>query len=101
MSEPTTKQAKDRCDDVAGRLRPVIDRNRCEAKADCVTVCPYDVFEIGTLSTEERRALSWIGWLKALGHRGRQAYAVRAEGCHACGVCVEACPEHAIRLARA
>jgi NAD-dependent dihydropyrimidine dehydrogenase PreA subunit len=80
---------------------PVIDRNRCEGKEDCVRVCPYDVFEIGVLGPAERSALSWLGWLKALGHRYRQAFTVRAADCHACGLCVEACPEKAIRLARA
>jgi NAD-dependent dihydropyrimidine dehydrogenase PreA subunit len=102
MPEPTPARAPaDRCDDAAGRLRPVIDRNRCEAKADCVTACPYDVFEIHQLSTDERRAQSWLGWLKTLAHGGKQAFAVRAAECHACGLCVEACPEKAIKLARA
>jgi len=38
------------CAPDAGRVVPRIDRNRCEAKADCVRVCPYDVFEIRALS---------------------------------------------------
>jgi len=101
MPDPNPKRPADRCDDGAGRLRPVIDRNRCEAKSDCVEVCPYDVFEIGTIDAATRSSLTWVGWLKALGHRGRQAFAVRAEQCHACGLCVEACPEKAIKLARA
>lgn len=79
----------------------MIDRNRCEGKEDCVRACPYDVFEMGTLSAEERRALSLVGRIKAWAHGGKQAYAVRAEACHACGLCVVACPEKAIRLARA
>ena len=41
-----------------------------------------------------------VGWIKALGHGGKQAFAERAEACHACGLCVTACPEQAIRLAR-
>jgi 4Fe-4S ferredoxin len=81
--------------------RPVVDHGRCEAKRDCVRVCPYDVFELGVLSPEERKKLSFVGKLKALGHGGRQAFAVRAQACHGCGLCVEACPEKAIRLARA
>ena len=28
-----------RCDESPGRTVPVIDRNRCEAKSDCVDVC--------------------------------------------------------------
>ena len=37
------------------RLAPVIDRNRCEGKAECVRVCPFDVFTIGRLEDHERR----------------------------------------------
>jgi 4Fe-4S ferredoxin len=81
-----------------GRVAPVIDRNRCEGKQDCVAVCPYSVFEMGLLSAEERQGLSLIGKLKAWGHGYRQAYAVRPDQCHACGLCVTACPERAIKL---
>ncbi|MBM4267637.1 MAG: ferredoxin family protein [Deltaproteobacteria bacterium] len=97
----TDARGRERCDEASGRLVPVIDRNRCEAKEDCLRVCPWNVFEIGVLSRGERRQLSWIGMLKAFGHGHRQAYAVRAADCHACGLCVEACPEKAIRLASA
>jgi NAD-dependent dihydropyrimidine dehydrogenase PreA subunit len=41
-----------------------------------------------------------LGRLKALAHGGKQAFAVSAEACHACGLCVKACPENAIRLVR-
>jgi 4Fe-4S ferredoxin len=85
----------------AGRLVPVIDRNRCEGKEDCVRVCPYQVFELGTLAPAERRGLSLTGRLKAFVHRHRQAFAVRAEQCHGCGLCVTACPEKAISLSAA
>jgi NAD-dependent dihydropyrimidine dehydrogenase PreA subunit len=89
--------AKD-CREDAGRFAPRIDRNRCEAKDDCVTVCPYNVFEIAPVDRELRRSLSWLGRLKLLAHGGVQAFAVRAEDCHACGLCVKACPERAIQL---
>ena len=91
----------DRCDETPGRLRPVVDRDRCEGKEACVEACPYDVFTMGTLTSDERRAQSWLGWFKSLAHGWRQAYAVRADQCRACGLCVEACPEKAIKLARA
>ncbi len=87
-----------RCAPEAGRVRPVIDRNRCEAKSDCVRVCPYDVFEVRRLVPEERAGLSFVGRLKLLAHGGKQAFAVRAGSCHACGLCAKACPEKAIRL---
>jgi 4Fe-4S ferredoxin len=89
----TTKDCKE-----VGRLVPVIDRNRCEAKADCVEVCPYHVFELGVLAPEQRSGLSLKGRIKAFVHGNRQAFAVRAGECHACGQCVTACPEKAIKL---
>jgi NAD-dependent dihydropyrimidine dehydrogenase PreA subunit len=83
-----------------GVLVPVIDRNRCEGKEDCVRVCPYHVFEIAKLDEAQRAELSPRGRMKAFFHGYRQAFAVRAEACHACGLCVTACPEKAIKLAR-
>lgn len=86
------------CKGQPGKVAPVVDRNRCEAKEDCVRVCPYDVFEIRTLSPEQRKSLSWIGWFKALGHGNRQAFVVKPNDCHACQLCIEACPEKALKL---
>jgi 4Fe-4S ferredoxin len=83
-----------------GLLAPVIDRDRCEAKGDCVRVCPYNVFELSVLNAEERARLSPIGKLKAFFHGYQQAFAARPEQCHACGLCVAACPERAIELAQ-
>ena len=83
--------AADSCRGEPGKV-PVVDRNRCEAKADWVRVCPYDVFEIRKLAPEERASLSWLGKLKALGHGGKQAFVVRARrATHASSA--SACPE--------
>jgi len=87
------------CAPEAGRVVPIIDRSRCEAKSDCVTACPYDVFEVRRLTAEERGGLSLFSRVKVFVHGGKQAFAVRAADCHACGLCVKACPEQAIRLA--
>ena len=86
------------CPGEPGKVVPEVDRNRCEAKDDCVRVCPYDVFEIQPLRPEDRSSLSWLGKLKAWAHGNRQAYVVRGEACRACQLCVEACPEDALRL---
>jgi 4Fe-4S ferredoxin len=61
-------------------------------------VCPYHVFEIRPLARADKAGLSLLARLKARVHGDRQAFAVRAGDCHACGLCVAACPEHAIRL---
>ncbi len=89
----STPECKD-----AGVVRPIIDRNRCEGKADCVEVCPYGVFEIRKLEPAERSELSFGGRMKGFFHGYQQAFAVKAEECHACGLCVTACPEKAITL---
>jgi NAD-dependent dihydropyrimidine dehydrogenase PreA subunit len=91
--------ASSACPGEPGRVAPVVDRNRCEAKADCVRVCPYGVFEIRALSRAERASLSWVGKLRTFAHGNRQAFVARPEACHACQLCVEACPEDALRLA--
>jgi len=87
------------CKGQPGALIPVVDRNRCEAEAACVSVCPYHVFEVRPLSAEDRGALSLRGKVKAWAHGNRQAFVVLPADCHACGLCVKACPEQAIRLA--
>ena len=89
----------DDCKGEPGRVAPVVDRNRCEGKEDCVRVCPYDVFEMRKLAPEDRAGMSFLGKLKAFAHGNRQAYVVRAADCHACQLCIAACPEDALRLA--
>ena len=89
------------CKQDAGVFAPVINRNRCEGKEDCVQICPYDVFEMRKLSPEDKNALPFVSRVKAMMHRNWQAFAVRADDCHACGLCVAACPQDAITLARA
>lgn len=86
------------CQDSPGSLVPVVDRNRCEGKEDCVRVCPYQVFEIRKLLPEDKSTLSLRGKLKAFAHGNRQAYVVRPQDCHACGLCVAECPEQALTL---
>jgi NAD-dependent dihydropyrimidine dehydrogenase PreA subunit len=88
------------CKQPALTVTPAIDRSRCEGKEDCVRVCPYDVFEIRVLTRDERRAIPFVSRLKLAIHGNRQAFAVRGDQCHACGLCVRACPEKAIRLVR-
>ena len=88
------------CAETPGRVVPVVDANRCENKGPCVEVCPYDVFEIRPLLPDEWQRLSLMPRLKTWVHGGKQAFVVRPEACHACGLCVSACPEKAIKLRR-
>ena len=89
------------CKQAPGVFRPVINRNRCEGKADCVEVCPYEVFTVATLPADQRKGLSFLGQIKGRAHQWQQALTPNAEACHACGLCVTACPESAITLVRA
>jgi 4Fe-4S ferredoxin len=82
----------------AGRLVPIIDTRRCEAKEDCVRVCPYHVFTVRKLTDGERSALGLVTRFKVFVHGGKQAFVARPDDCHACGQCVTACPEKAIKL---
>jgi len=81
-----------------GRWTPVIDREKCEGKKECVDVCPYSVFELGTLTDAEFETLSLKGKFKARRHDRKTARTPLADACRACGLCVVACPEDAITL---
>jgi 4Fe-4S ferredoxin len=91
----------DPCGSVGGAVKPRIDPHRCEGKADCVRVCPFEVFEIVRVADETFRKLPLLVRLKLRFHGRRQAETPRAQDCHACGLCVAACPEDAIELVRA
>ena len=86
------------CKAAPGAWRPAVDHARCEAKRDCVDVCPYDVFEVRRIDDADYATLGWLARLKVLAHRKQTAYTPRADQCRACGLCVVACPERAIVL---
>ena len=88
------------CKAEPGTWRPVVDHGRCEAKRDCVDVCPYDVFEVRRIDDADWNALGVFARLKVFAHRKQTAYTPRAASCQACGLCVAACPEDAITLTR-
>ena len=73
----------------------IINRNKCEGKANCLAICPEDVFELKAPSPEK---LSRLSRVKLRFHGGKQAFAVRPENCTACGACVDDCPEKAINI---
>lgn len=83
-----------------GAYRITVDRNKCEGKRDCVEVCPYGVLEVRRIDDADFARLSWIGKLKSRAHGRQTAYTPRLDQCQACGLCVVACPEHALTLER-
>jgi 4Fe-4S ferredoxin len=89
------------CKAAAGQFVPVVDRGQCEGKADCVAVCPFDVFEVRRIDDADFAHLGAFGKLRSVVHGRKTAYTPRAAACQACGKCVAACPEKAIKIARA
>jgi 4Fe-4S ferredoxin len=81
-----------------GYMIPVIDPTRCEAKGPCVPICPYDVLAIRAVPSEEKAVLPFTARMKLFVHGGKQAYALDPDACRGCGLCVQVCPEKAIKL---
>lgn len=78
---------------------PKVNFNSCSGKGDCITVCPYNVFEIQVINPEDRKNLNIKGKIKTLFFK-QKAYVINPEECHSCGLCVTACPENAIKLSK-
>lgn len=88
---------KANCSDVSEKLMPLVNLNNCDGKKNCVEVCPYDVFEIKPISTEDQAKLNLKGKIKTIFFK-QKAYVINPNKCHSCGLCVLACPEKAIKL---
>lgn len=88
------------CRSAPGELAPVVDRSKCEGKAACVEVCPFDVFEVRRIEDEDFAKLGVFAKVKSIAHGRKTAYTPKASACEACGKCVAACPEKAIKLAK-
>ena len=78
---------------------PDCQSGKCEGKAECAAVCPYDVFMIDLLQ-EDRIGLSFKGRLKGFA-RLETGPGHEWSGLPHCGECVKYCPEKAITLKRA
>jgi NAD-dependent dihydropyrimidine dehydrogenase PreA subunit len=94
------KGSKDTCRQEPGVVQPIVDPSRCEGKAACVAVCPVDVFEVVRMAPELFRTLALGAKVKVWVHGMKTAATPNASACEACGLCVAACPENAIRLSR-
>jgi NAD-dependent dihydropyrimidine dehydrogenase PreA subunit len=88
------------CRAAPGEFTPVVNRAKCEGKAECVEVCPVQVFDVRRMDDRDFAQLGVLAKLKSLAHGRKTAYTPRASVCEACGKCVAACPEKAIKLAR-
>jgi NAD-dependent dihydropyrimidine dehydrogenase PreA subunit len=81
-------------------IYPVIDLKSCEGKGDCERVCPENVFEVRRIDEQLYRSLGILHRFKLRVHGLKVAYTPNVEACRSCGLCVTACPEHAITLAK-
>lgn len=88
------------CKQQPGVVFPVVDLKRCEGKGDCERVCPESVFEVRRIDDEDYRTLGTFSQFKLRMHGMKTAYTPNADACRSCGLCVAACPEHAITLTR-
>jgi 4Fe-4S ferredoxin len=82
------------------KIIPVVNFGRCEGKADCVAVCPENVFEVRQISENDYAKLTLLQKFKQRVHGMKVAYTPNANACRSCGLCVAACPEKAIALKR-
>jgi NAD-dependent dihydropyrimidine dehydrogenase PreA subunit len=92
------KRPGEKCKAEPAKYVPVVNRGKCEGKADCVAVCPYGVFEVRRIDDADFAPLGFISKLKVRAHGMKSAYTPNAPDCRACGLCVVACPEKAIGL---
>jgi NAD-dependent dihydropyrimidine dehydrogenase PreA subunit len=101
MPSSNAMTATAECRSKPGELVPVVNRSKCEGKAECIEVCPFHVFEVRRMDDADFAKLGVLAKLKSIAHGRKTAYTPKASACEACGKCVEACPEKAIKLARA
>ena len=85
------------CKQPQGKFIPVVDFSRCEAKGPCAEVCPYDIFEIRKIEPSDCANLGFLSKLQSRVHGGRVSYTPKPDQCRACGLCVKACPEYAVK----
>jgi 4Fe-4S ferredoxin len=88
------------CSQASGVIVPVVRLSACEGKGDCVRVCPENVFALGRIADDDYARFNLLQKFKLRVHGMQVAFTPNADACRACGLCVSACPEHAITLIR-
>jgi len=88
------------CKPESGAVFPIVNLGRCEGKGDCVRVCPENVFEVRRIDDVDYQPLGALQKFKLRVHGMKVAYTPNADACRSCGLCVTACPERAITLAK-
>lgn len=87
------------CSNRTEKLMPIVNFNNCSGKKDCVEICPYNVFELRSITKEDKTNLNIKGRIKTF-FISQKAYVINPSQCHTCGLCVKVCPEKAIKLTR-
>ena len=100
MNTSPFKSFAPQCPEESGVFKPLVDPGLCEGKAACAQVCPSNVFEVKRMTNADFASLTPFERIKSLAHGRKTAYPVRADQCQACGLCVTACPEGAIRMVK-
>ncbi len=75
-----------------------VNPNSCDGCGSCAEVCPMGVFELVTISEEERKKLSFPGKLKVRIKGNTKSMVAHPEACIACGKCETLCHERAIKV---
>jgi 4Fe-4S ferredoxin len=94
------QKSADSCKQDPGVFGPVVSLKRCEGKGDCEKVCPENVFHVRRIEDSDYRPMNALQKLKLRVHGMQVAYTPNIDACRSCGLCVAACPEHAITLQR-
>jgi ferredoxin len=63
-------------------------------------VCPENVFEVRRIDRADYQPLGALQKFKLRVHGMQVAYTPNVDACRSCGLCVAACPERAITLAK-